>query len=244
MAPRSTLACLASAIIWALATEAIAQAATYSPTGQPSSYELTGRPASVIGFRSARFGMTEAEVRAAISRDFGVPPGKPITTTDRTTGRQILLLRLSSIEPGPGLATLAYVLEAKSSRLTAVNITWSEATGEEPRLISAAAMLAADFLGRTWKPFTTARGIPVGPRSLIVFAGGDEQGAGVELRLDGVPYARSGKVGASAENKTAPGGAATLRVVYADHVPQPDIATITQARAPRPPGATTRSSNP
>src|SRR5499427_8484013 len=58
----------------------------------------------VTGFRDARFGMTEAEVRAAVKKSFAVKDADIKTTANPTEGTTLLIARVDSLDPGPGPA--------------------------------------------------------------------------------------------------------------------------------------------
>src|SRR5215475_575592 len=67
-----------------------------------SKYEVTG-------FRDARFGMTEAEVRAAVKKPFAVKDADIKTTANPTEGTTLLIVRVDSLDPGPGPANITYI---------------------------------------------------------------------------------------------------------------------------------------
>lgn len=214
----------------ALAVPAGAAAQAYSPTGQPDRVVLTGIPYRTTGYRSATFGMDEAQVRAAASRDFGVPPGRPVARVDERSGERRIALSVPGLEPGPGNAQVTYILAPGTGRLRAVEVAWRTAPGAEQALVDASAALVADFLGHSWKLFTTVRGLPAAPGRLIAFAGGDEEGGGVEVQLAGVRYRLQAEQGLV--EGPAASGPAILRVLYAQQVAQPDLAQIRRERVP------------
>src|SRR5262245_63465003 len=61
----------------------------------------------VTGFRDARFGMTEAEVRAAVKKSFAVKDADIKTSANPTEGTTILIVRVDSLDTSPGSATIA-----------------------------------------------------------------------------------------------------------------------------------------
>src|SRR5438128_8666858 len=79
------------------------------PQDQPS-YEVTG-------FRDARFGMTETEVRAAVKKSFAVKDADIKTSANPTEGTTLLIVRVESLDPGPGPATITYIFGNKSKKL-------------------------------------------------------------------------------------------------------------------------------
>jgi len=76
----------------------------------------------VTGFRDVRFGMTEAEVRAAVKKSFAAPDADIKTSTNPTEGTSLLVVRVGSLDPGPGPATLTYIFGNKSKKLIQVNV--------------------------------------------------------------------------------------------------------------------------
>src|SRR5262247_2151537 len=80
----------------------------------------------VTGFRDARFGMTEAEVRAGVKKSFAVKDADIKTTANPTEGTTLLIVRVDSLDPGPGPATITYIFGNKSKKLIQVNVIWGE----------------------------------------------------------------------------------------------------------------------
>src|SRR5262245_16713901 len=80
----------------------------------------------VTGFRDARFGMTEPEVRTAIKKSFLVKDADIKTGSNPTEGTTLLTVRVSSLDPGPGTATVTYIFGNKSKKLIQVNVGWGE----------------------------------------------------------------------------------------------------------------------
>src|SRR5580692_4597706 len=98
-----------------------APAATTTPPAE------TAEPVSIDGFRSAHFGMTEAEVRKAIDADFKLS-GSAVKPTDSPVERtRALSVTAPGLVPDSGKATIDYVLGFKSQRLIEVNVVWSAA---------------------------------------------------------------------------------------------------------------------
>jgi hypothetical protein len=196
-------------------------------TGQPRIVFPQGKDYVVAGYRAAKFGMTKDQVRAAIAQDFGATP-----VTEKANpieGTTALVVDVDALAPGNGPARVTYVFGKSLGRLITINTVWRTAadadTAARANLVDAAAKAASEFLSYQWKLFTTARGIPVGPNALIVFAGGDEAGGGVEVRLQGIQYswvAAGGEKGMG----PMPSGPAVLRIAYTASVTTPDISRL------------------
>lgn len=83
--------------------------------------------ATVDGFRSARFEMTEEQVRQSIASDFKLQPAqitKQLNKVDRTT---ILSVRVPDLLPESGIAQINYKLGYTSKKLIQVDVIWGTA---------------------------------------------------------------------------------------------------------------------
>jgi hypothetical protein len=187
-----------------------------------------GTPYVVKGFRSALFGMDEAAVRAAAAKDFAASPGdlkRQVSLADGTVG---LILQVAKLEPGPGAATVQYILGAKSGTLVHVNVVWeAPATAPETdrqQLIGASLQLTRYFRGFGWAPRKALAELPAGPNSLIAFAGEDATGGVVEMRLDGVAFSQV--LNGQTVQSPPPKGPARLRLAFDKNPHDPDVAKI------------------
>jgi hypothetical protein len=109
----------------------------------------------VTGFRDARFGMTEPEVRAAIKKSFAVKDADIKAGSNPTEGTTLLTVRVNSLDPGPGTATVTYIFGNKSKKLIQVNVAWGEdAPNDANAIIGAGTRLERDFQGfrPLWRP--------------------------------------------------------------------------------------------
>ena len=143
------------------------------PQDQPK-YEVTG-------FRDARFGMTEAEVRAALKKSFAVKDADIKTDANTTEGTTLLIVRAESLDPGPGPATITYIFGNKSKKLIQVNVVWGEDapnnSSDANAILGAGTRLERYFQGFSWRKDTTRVGVPVGENTVVLFAGEDEKKA-------------------------------------------------------------------
>jgi hypothetical protein len=228
---------LALALALALLAGAIPVAAQQNSvelsfTGQPRSYAIKGRPYEVTGYGSARLGMSVDAVRTVIAADYPEAQNTLAEQASPAGGTRALTVLVPKLQPGPGPATITYVFGANSKRLIAINVYWlssERATpAEHATLTAAAASLASGFVSYQWPPLATARGHVLAPGVLVVFAGRDDAGRGVEIRLDGVPYQLEQRTKASGAAATptlyipAP-GPAQLRLSLVANVDQPDL---------------------
>jgi hypothetical protein len=178
----------------------------------------------VIGFRSAHFGMDEAQVRSAIAQDFEPVSDNLSMLKNPAENTELLLLRVAELEPGPGPASVSYIFGAKSRRLMHINVVWKtdETPSDEARnKIAAAGMqLTNYFRDLSWKPGASASGLPNGGNGLVLFAGLDPSNAGVEVRVSGVTTSGAESVASKPE------GPAQLVLSYVADIKNPDIAVI------------------
>jgi hypothetical protein len=141
----------------------------------------------ISGFRSARFGMTEAELRDAIVRDFGVKPEAIRSTENAAERTHVLLVTVPDLLPGGGKAELSYVLGYTTHRLIQIGIAWSKAIDDSmtPELLASDGnTLRTYFLGRGFAPDTVTTDAAV-PGGLMLFRGSDAKGRTAMLILRG-----------------------------------------------------------
>lgn len=189
-------------------------------------------PYEVLGFRSAHFGMDEAQVKAAIQSDFSVKADdikRSVNAIERTTA---LVVALPSLEPGPGPASVAYILGYKSKQLIQVNLVWAQAGDSvkadgAPYLV-AGAQLANYFNGFTWRDGKVALTAPAGNNRLLVFGAEDDKAGAVQVIVEGVAFQR--KPDGQVEAVPQPKAQISLRVSYIANLAKPDIYRIEPGR--------------
>jgi hypothetical protein len=186
----------------------------------------------VSGFRDARFGMTEAEVRAVVTKSLGVKAADMKVTPNPTEGTSLLVVRVESLDPGPGPATITYIFGHKSKKLAQVNVVWGEEGASNPpdpnAIIGTGTRLERYFQGFSWRKDTTRVGIPVGENTVVLFAGEDEKKGAVRLVVDGIKYQLNRE--GSQTTSPDPKGAAKLIINYIADRDNPDIATIERGK--------------
>ena len=77
----------------------------------------------VTGFRDVRFGMSEADVRAAATKTFGLKPSDMTLATNPIEGTAVLTVKVASLDPAPGPARIAYIFGHTSKKLIPVSYT-------------------------------------------------------------------------------------------------------------------------
>ena len=227
---------LACALAWPVAAAgAAAGGEEISQTGQPHSWDVRGAPFENPGFHGARWGMTMDEVKAVVAASWPDALATARLRFDDAARTTALAITVPTLAPGPGPAEISYVFGAASKRLVAVHQTWTipgnPGDVQRAALLRDATALAAELVGYQWPDFATTRGRVTAPGELILFAGRDFHGGGVEIRVGGVPLdvELPGAVRKVA-HRAAPAGPAHLRKSLVASIEHPDIYTI-------PPGA-------
>lgn len=141
----------------------------------------------VDGFRSAKFGMNEADIRAAIAKDFSSKPDAIKSQENPSELTHSLVVSVPDLLSGGGAAEVSYVMGYKSKTLIQIGAVWSKTTDPAmtpERLFSNANILRAHFLGEGFKPETVAVNTPVNG-GLLIFRGNDAKDRSVILLLQG-----------------------------------------------------------
>jgi hypothetical protein len=142
---------------------------------------------AIDGFRSARFGMNEADARAAITKDFN-PKADAIKSQDNPSElTHSVLLSVPDLLPNGGTAELSYVFGYKSKSLIQIGAVWSkgaDAAMTAEKLFSNANILRAHFLSEGFKPDSIAVNMPVNG-GIVMFRGSDAKDRSVILLLQG-----------------------------------------------------------
>jgi hypothetical protein len=177
----------------------------------------TPAPTEIVGFRSARFGMGESDVRSAIASDFGLGDDAVRVVPNQLDGTTILSVDVTDLIPATGVARVNYVLGYASLSLTRVNVVWG--TPVNPAATAAdmtkiAVLLQRYFEGLGLVPESIVRQQRLQNGSIILFAGADASGRAVAV------------VYREAEVKKEDGTTATaflLRLSYVEKPSDPDI---------------------
>ncbi len=150
----------------------------------------------IAGFRSAKFGQSEAEVRAAIAKDFKIKPDAIHLIESSTEKTRALVVRAPDVIPvqGSGTADISYVLGHGSGRLIQVSVLWSKATDPKltpDQLVANAALLNEYFRARAVTPSEERGLVPLSDGRFLLFRGKDVQKRTVMLIARGPLQANS-----------------------------------------------------
>jgi hypothetical protein len=161
-----------------------AAAPVAAPAGAPN---VVPQTADVSGFRSAKFGMSENDVKNAIAKDFGLKGDAVRTNTNPSEQTKILTIKAADVLPGGGMAEVSYVFGFKSKTLIQVGVAWSKAVDDKTtpeQLFSNANVLRTHFLAAGYKPDTVATNMPING-GVLMFRGSDAKDRTTMLILQG-----------------------------------------------------------
>lgn len=147
----------------------------------------------VAGFRDARFGMTEFEVRQRARASFGIDDDRMTLTADPVSRAARLIVHVQDLEPGLGEGRVEYLFGYTHHRLFQVNVVWGLDTN--PPLSNDAALAGAlrlqrYFLGLTWAIRSVQTGILLDDRAILLFSGVDGRNRAVTVTLENARYER------------------------------------------------------
>lgn len=178
----------------------------------------------IDGFRSARWGMSLPDVRAAAALDLGVMPEAIEAGPNPVDGTMVLIAGVPRIDPGPVPPAISYVFGARSGTLIQITIIWSipDATDAQRQSLAAAGQrLVRYFKTQPVQPPVANDGGVAGPGRVILYRAEDSRGASIQVSLNGVAF------DVIAEGKrmpaAAPTGTAVLRLAYISNTKAPDI---------------------
>jgi len=192
------------------APEAGAGAGAVPPAGAPAA------ATEVNGFRSARFGMTEDEVRKAAAKDLSVKADAFKAEDHALERTRVLSVRVPDVLPKGGTAAVSYILGYTSKKLIQVNVLWSKATDPAmtPELMVANAnLLGSYFQEQGFKPDSVVVNAPASG-GIVVFRGLDQQGRMVAVSLLGTTQSKDG------QQQFSP---AALQLSYVSDPVKPDV---------------------
>ena len=173
-----------AALLVAAPLPAMAQSSTEVSATEPG----VEQPAAVVdGFRSARFGMTEDEVRAAIATDFGLSGDEVVAGENRAERTRVLTVMVPDLLAGGGTAQVSYVFGYTSGGLIQVGVSWSQQSDPEmteEQLQANAEVLVSYFQSRSYEPASVRTGLLL-QDGVLLFRGEDAEGRSTVLLLQG-----------------------------------------------------------
>jgi hypothetical protein len=161
--------------------------ATMPAPGNPAQPPLqTPITAEVAGFRSARFGMTQDQVREAIKGDFGIEANEVKQGGNDQEKTKFLAIRVTNLVPDSGLSVVTYIFGYTSQKLIHVNVTWGKPAGQAPlpnELVTTGRLLQQYFQGQGFARDTMIVNRATNNGSVVLFNGFDEKKRSVMLLL-------------------------------------------------------------
>jgi hypothetical protein len=205
---------------------AASQPATAPDQRQPP--ETPGTPAeatpvehvNVEGFRSARWGMDAAQVKAAILKDFGISAEKVKTEENAAERTTILSVTVNDLLEGAGPARVSYVFGFKTKKLIQVTILWGTSVDPQAhpdKIVTAANQLRQLFLDSGYQPETVVSNARMADGTILVFQGQDADKHTTVLRLATTAPPPKGS------KPEAAGGSVALSLSYTLDSRSPDI---------------------
>jgi hypothetical protein len=200
------------------ASENAAQTGRHATTQAPQ--EATER-AEVLGFRSARWGMTETQVKTAIQKDFNIAAEKVRVEENPSERTSVLNITVDELLESAGKAHVSYILGYSSKKLIQVNVAWGTAVDPQSRperVVAAANQLLRLFLGSGYEPDTVVSNTPSRDGGIVVFQGQDADKHMTVLRL------MSGKAPAAKQHrKDETRTSVALLLSYLQDARNPDV---------------------
>jgi len=191
-------------------------AAAPAPAAPPLAH-----PVEIAGFRSAAFGMTERQLRAAVAKDFGIKPAALKAAENPVEKTRVLTAVVPHLLPGGLKAQISYVLGYRTRKLIQVGLLWSKAIDRattSPQLIADAQLLQAYFRKAGYQPESITLNAPFAA-GVVVFRGSDAQKRATLLVLQG-------KIERNRAGANVLTTAEQLSLFYSADPDHPDVAAI------------------
>jgi hypothetical protein len=186
-----------------------------------------GPPATIEGFRQARFGMSEEQVRQALRKDFPALAAKLTTTVHPSEKTTVLSLTVVDLLPHTGSAHISYIFGYHSKRLIQVNIVWSSdgsASGDET-VVGTANSLRDYFTSENFQSGNIIVNRQLAENTILVFRASDDRKRTILLILSGAAAS------ARSEDKNGPRPPPlTLELSYIEDAAHPDVFKIGQGQ--------------
>jgi hypothetical protein len=172
----------------------------------------------VNGFRSATFGMSEADVRATIVKDFSVKPSAIASGQNPAERTRVLSVSVPDLLQGGGTAQVSYVFGYKSKTLIQIGVSWSRASDPKmtpDQLYADGDVLRSHFVTAGYQPASIKSGLVL-PNGILLFRGEDANGHATILILEG-------QFRASADGKQRTLTPGALALLYSADPENPDV---------------------
>jgi hypothetical protein len=184
-------------------------------------------PATIEGFRNARFGMSEEQVRQAVRKDFPTAATKLISAVHPSEKTTVLSIGAADLLPNTGNARISYIFGYRSKKLIQTNVVWTSdgSAASDEAIVATANELRDYFAPQNYKPGSVIANRQLADNTIIVFRGSDLQGRMVLLVLSDVAASAS-----SEEKKRPQPPPLTLKLSYILDAAHPDIFWIAKGQ--------------
>ena len=168
----------------------------------------------MTGLGSAAFGIAPDALPAILTAEFGPEAAARLRRDDSLdlAGRVVLTTSIPWLTDAVP-ARLSYIFA--DQRLVQINVEWPVVADATPQLcaalVRAAQEITANLYESNWNPLSVRRGRRLAPNAVLVFAGEDPLGRGVEIALFGCEPRAATPATSNAEG-------ALLRVSYAEDI--------------------------
>lgn len=155
-------------------------------TVPPAPAAPAAQPLHVEGFRSAHWGMTEPQVRAAIAKDFKVTPDKIKSEENLAERTQVLSVLVPDLLEGAGPARASYIFGFTTKKLIEVNVLWGTAIDPQiapEKIVAAADQLRQLLVDSGYDPTSIVTNARLNDGEVLVFKGQDADKHTTILRL-------------------------------------------------------------
>lgn len=206
---RSTLPVLMSACVLALLCAAGVGQAAPKPAPPPPAATAS---AGIDGFRSAKFGQTEAQVRAAIKEDFKLADHAIKAATHPLERTRSLSITVRDLVANAGDAQIAYVFGFRSKTLIQVNVLWNASDPAGAEIVIGTGNALRDYFVSQTTRFVKEQvktNVQLADGRILLFQGADDKGRAIELVM--VVAARPQAPGKPVDPRP---GSAQLRLLY------------------------------
>lgn len=175
--------------------------------------------ATVNGFRSAQFGMTERDVIKAVKDDFGLGKNAISRKVHPNEKTVTLGIEVKKLLPESGTAKVFYILGYKSQRLIHINVIWGKPVTKDPnaeQVVATANQLRNHFAQKKYQKEGFALNAQLGEGVILVFQGKDKKGRAARLLLSNP----------KAEDDKKAGENIALTLSYIEKPEDPDVFRI------------------
>lgn len=199
-----------------------AVAADPEPPSSAAAPASPAQPLHVEGFRSAQWGMTEPQVRAAIAKDFKLSPDKIKSEENLAERTHVLTVVVADLLEGAGSARVSYIFGYATKKLIQVNVLWGTAVDPQiapDKIVAAADQLRQLLVDSGYEPQTIATNARMNDGEILVFKGEDADKHLTVLRLAAAAAPQPARRGAAEK----PAAVTALSLSYILDPRNPDI---------------------